>query len=182
MLYRDTAAFLATVLIALAAGLPSARAGDTVHVVSPGTVFTSPLTESAMWGRIAAAALRWADHAPLPRAGFYDVTLPASRSEYNALAGFGLLVVTVLTQDRAELPVRRVYFRGSDGDIELSLLSSIQSEVPSEYEPIEAVLGRHRADMLFLFPLHLGRKRGELAIDFASNREGFVVGRFRCCL
>src|SRR5438093_61261 len=120
----------------------NASADDVIHVVGPGLVLQAPLTADAMWARIREAASKYAEFAPVPRAAFFDITYPANRTEYDDLAGFGVLLVTVVTQDAAELPVPRVYLEGARVRHDFRLLSSVKSPVP---EPsVVRVLGPHR--------------------------------------
>ncbi len=172
---RVSAGLVALLAVLASPALPS-RAGDVIHIVSPGGVSRTPVTDDKMWARIRGAARKYEQYAPVPRVGFFDITYPATPAEYRDLAGFGLLLVTIVTQDPAEVPLERVYFQAGDGLRDFQLLSSIHSRV--EEPSVVEVLGPHRFDALFLFPMHLRRKPGSLVIDFAANRLGFALGKF----
>ncbi len=172
---RVSAGLVALLAVLASPALPS-RAGDVIHIVSPGGVSRTPVTDDKMWARIRGAARKYEQYAPVPRVGFFDITYPATPAEYRDLAGFGILLVTIVTQDPAEVPLERVYFEAGDGLRDFQLLSSIHSRV--EEPSVVEVLGPHRFDALFLFPMHLRRKPGSLVIDFATNRVGFALGEW----
>ncbi len=155
---------------------PFAAADEVRHVVEPGVVLQAPVTADALWTRIRDAASKYAAHAPIPRIALFDVTYPANRVEYDELAGFGVLLVTVLTQDATEIPVPRVYLDGAAVTHDFRLLSSLRSPVTEA--SIVRVFGRHRFDGLYAFPMHLRRVTADLKIDFAIRRTGFVLARF----
>ncbi|MGH2361309.1 MAG: hypothetical protein ACRDGM_12315, partial [bacterium] len=114
-------------------------------------------------------------YAPVPRIAFFDLTWPADSSEYRAMSGFGVLLVTVISQDADELPLSRVFVRDSSGEAELGVIASLRREVPDTSKHVVRVLGRHRVDSIYQFPLVLSLQRGQLLIDFSRNRKGFVL-------
>jgi hypothetical protein len=151
---------------------------ETSHLVAPGHIEYVPLTEPKAWEKIIQAADEYKMYAPIPRVGFSDITSPASVTEYQELDGYGLLVVTVLSQKEKEVPVKRTYFRDATQIIELEKLYQQISLVPDEYSDVIKVFGKYRADTLYIFPLYCRVLKGELVIDFMENREGFVVTKF----
>jgi len=172
---RVSAGLVALLAVLASLALPC-LADDVIHIVSPGGVSKAPVTDGKMWARIREAAVQYEQYAPVPRAAFFDITYPATPEEYRDLAGFGLLLVTVVTQDPAEVPLERVYFKAGDASRDFQLVSSVHSRI--EEPSVVEVLGPHRFDALFLFPMHLRRKPGSLVVDFAANREGFALGKF----
>jgi hypothetical protein len=151
---------------------------ETSHLVAPGYTDNLPLTEPKAWEKITQAADEYQMYAPIPRVGFSDITLPASVTEYQELDGYGLLVVTVLSQKEKEVPVKRTYFRDEAQVIELEKLYQQISRVSDEYSNVIKVFGKYRADTLYAFPLYCRVLKGELVIDFMENRDGFVVTKF----
>jgi len=129
-----------------------------------------------MWKRIESAATEYRQYAPVPRVAFFDITYPRDVQEYAALNGYGVLLVTVVTQDPAEVPLSRVLLRGAAGDHVFEVVSTLQSPVPEG--SVRDVFGSHRFDALYLFPMHLRHREAQLVLDFRRNREGFVVGKF----
>jgi hypothetical protein len=150
--------------------------GGVVHIVAPGGVARAPVTADAMWRRIRRAAAKYQKYAPVPRAAFYDITYPATADEYRAVDGYGLLLVTVVTQERTEVPLARVSLKGVQSTHVFRLVSSIRSDV--EDPEVSAVLGSTRFDALYFFPMHLRHTSGELLVDFGANRKEFVLGKF----
>ena len=146
------------------------------HVVRPGSTSQTPVTTDGMWQRIRGAAQQYAQYAPVPRMAFNDVTYPATVDEFRALNGYGLMLITVMTQDANEVPLARVVLNSTDGTHVFELLGSIRS--PVDDAAIARVLGNTRYDALYLFPVHLRQASGELLVDFAANRTGFVLTRF----
>ena len=58
-----------------------------------------------------------------------DFTWPADAEEYRKLAKHVLVLVSVVTQDAAELPLRRVYVNSNGKQTALTKLSSQRSSV-----------------------------------------------------
>lgn len=122
---RLVAAFLGTLttlIFSLASG-PLSQASESVAVVScdSSKVIVVHLLNrgSAHRGkdvaRIAESASEHRDYAPIPRAAFFDIAYPDDRGEYAALAGYGLLLVTIVTQDSTEIPLSCLHLRGEGG-------------------------------------------------------------------
>ena len=166
------------------AGEPSTgRSAETgtppqVHVTAPRGVVQRPTSTEAMNARIEVAAHELRNYPPIPRLAFTDFTYPANESEYGALHGWGLLLVTALSQDGSELPLAGVHLQTATLGQELRLAHSRRPPAYPDDSEIAKVLGRHRYDGVYLFPVHAAFSQGTIAIDFARNREGFVAARF----
>ena len=133
-------------------GASRADSGEAVvHIVGPGSVSRTPVTSDKMWKRVRAMASKYRKYAPVPRVGFYDITYPASADEYRAVDGYGILMVTIITQDPAEVPLARVYLTGGQPVHTFQLASSVRS--PVENPEVSSVLGATRFDALYLFPM-----------------------------
>lgn len=128
--------------------------------------------------RIENAADKYRVNAPIPRIVFYDLAYPASAEEYAELSGHALLLVTALSQDRAELPLKRVFVRLNGKELEIRLITSVLSQQKDAHGEIAATLGQYRVDSLYLFPLYLSHENAELFVDFAKNRDGFKLATF----
>jgi hypothetical protein len=153
---------------------------DALHVTDPGigSFSKQPATNSAIGAKIADAANDYRQYGPVSRSAFYDFAWPKDTTEYRQMAGFGLILVTVVDQTAAELPFARVYIRTDDGrDSTLTLLGSIASEVPLADTTVRTVLGSHRLDALYLVPLAPEWRGGIIVIDFKQGRRGFRAGR-----
>lgn len=149
---------------------------DVLHILGPGSTVSEPVTSDNMWQRIYELASEYRQYAPIPRVGFSDITYPANAKEYRAVDGYGILLVTVVTQDPAEVPLARVSLRGDRWTHTFQVLSSVRS--PVEDPAVSSVFGGTRCDSLYLFPMHLRHKSGQLLVDFATNRKEFVLAKF----
>jgi len=131
-------------------------------------------TAEAMQKRIEAAAHSPVTQlAPSLRVAWFDLTPPADAEEYQALAGFGVLLVTAITRDGSELPIQRVYLQSDQGAQDLRMLSSVGSTIKDS--EIAKALGQHRYDAIYLFPMNLRHESGQLLVDFAMHRSNFVL-------
>jgi hypothetical protein len=150
-----------------------------LHVMDPARGMSKqPATNRAIAGKIADAAREYRRYAPIPRGAFYDLAWPKDTAEYRRMAGCGLLLVTVVDQTAAELPLARAYLLRADGrDSNLTLLGSIASETPATDTSARAVFGRYRFDALYLVPLAPEWRGGVVVIDFTQGRQGFRVGQ-----
>ena len=101
-----------------------------------------------------------------------DFTWPADAEEYRKLAKHVLVLVSVVTQDAAELPLRRVYANVNGQQTELTKLSSQLSGVRKGSVTF-SVLGPYREDGFYLAPAGPMMADGHLQADFAVRRIGF---------
>ena len=147
-----------------------------IHLLGPGTVEQQPASPQVIEHRIASAASQYQAYSPVPRIALFDIAFPASVEEYRSLAGYGVVVVSAVTQAADELPPNRVYVRVGDKDVDLKLLSSVRSDNATN-NLSSRVFGTHRWDGLYLFPVHLRLQGQALMMDFARNRSGFVLGK-----
>jgi hypothetical protein len=94
--------------------------------VSQGAVTPADMTE-----RLEKAAMRTKEQAPkgAARGSSIDFCWPASAEEYQAIGKYVLVLVSVVTQDAAELPLRRVYVTVNGEQTELAKLSSQRRDV-----------------------------------------------------
>lgn len=171
--------FLSVLLFVFIGGcVTQKKDSDITHLVSPGDTVFIPVTQTESWKRVIQAADSYRQYAPISRIGFSDITRPASIEEYHQLDGYGLLLITIITQNEQEIPVKRAFFRGENKMVEFEKLYEQTSRVPDEYDNVIKVLGKYRADTLYLFPLYCRVLTGDLIIDFMKNRDGFVVTKF----
>ena len=66
-----------------------------------------PATPARMNQRIEEAAVRYQSNAPIPRVVLYDIAYPHDAEEYAALDGHAVMLTTALSQERAELPLKK---------------------------------------------------------------------------
>jgi hypothetical protein len=141
-------------------------------------VSQDPVTSAGMTERLEKSAIQTAKSAPqgAARGSSVDFTWPADAEEYRNLAKHVLVLVSVVTQDAAELPVRRVYVNVNGQETELTKLSSQLSGV-RQGSVTYSVLGPYREDGFYLAPAGPMMAEGYLQADFAVRRNGFNLYR-----
>ncbi len=113
--------------------------------------------------------------APTARYGVYSIAWPKDAAERDELAGFAVVLVTVLTQTQQELPLQRVYLVPPDGNqMPLRQLNAWLGKIgPNTLTYTQ--LGKFRQDAFYTIPGAAVRRQGEVRLDFAINRVGFVL-------
>ena len=154
-----------------------ASADSIIHATGPRSWAQTPTVPEGMKQRVEESAVEFQQHAPVPRIGLFDIAFPSSAAEFRDTDGYGVLLLTALSQDHTELPPSRLYVTLDGGEYDLNLISSVaaQSE-PSQR--VATVLGKNRWDALYSFPVHLMKDGAALSMDFAANRDGFLLGTF----
>jgi len=156
-------------LLALFLSQSSAAQTLTKRPVSQNPVSLEDMTE-----RLEKSAIKTAQVAPkgAARGSSVDFCWASSPEEYRALAKHVLVLVSVATQDAAELPLRRVYVNVDGRETELVRLSSQLSGVRKGSKTY-SVLGPYREDGFYLAPAGVMMADGYLQADFAVRRNGF---------
>ena len=127
-----------------------------------------------MTGRLEKSAINTAKVAPkgAARGSSVDFSWASNPEEYRALAKHALVLVSVVTQDAAELPLRRVYVNIDGRETELVRLSSQLSAVRKGSKTY-SMLGPFRENGFYLAPAGVMMADGYLQADFAVRRNGF---------
>jgi hypothetical protein len=111
------------------------------------------------------------------RNGFYTIVWPKDAAERDDLAQNTIVLMTVVSQKQEELPLRRVYLATPDGRaMDLRQISTWQSGVNPKSLAYKE-LGKFRQDAFYLIPGAALERDGEVRLDFAVNRAGFVLMR-----
>ncbi len=156
-----------------------AEAEDHFHVRERTGYSSEPVSSARIDKTITESALRYRKHGVVAaRAGFHDIAFPRDSKEFHRLNGYGLLVVTAISQDSSELPLRRVYVQGEHGQQALQRLFSTSSAVEPPDGAVAQVFGPFRSDAMYLFPVHYKFKDSKLLTDFEQNRKGFQLATF----
>lgn len=114
----------------------------------------------------------------LPRVAPWDVAYPSSPEEDEALNRYAALLITVVTQEAGELPIKRVYIRNSHGgETDLRVLGSYYTDTSGD-SLVHEVLGPYRAEVFCLLPIASVFTDATLQVDFAKNRKGFMLKKF----
>ena len=158
-------------IVALAVFLSTAADAQTLskRPVSQGAVTPAGMTE-----RLEKAAMRTREQAPkgAARGSSIDFCWPSSAEEYRAIGKYVLVLVSVVTQDAAELPLRRVYVTVNGEQTELTRLSSQRRDVRKD-STTYPILGPFREDAFYVAPAGLMMSDGYLQADFAIRRNNF---------
>jgi hypothetical protein len=127
-----------------------------------------------MTERLEKAAVRTREQAPkgAARGSSIDFCWPSSVEEYQAIGKYVLVLVSVVTQDAAELPLRRVYVTVNGEQTELVRLSSQRRDVRKGSTAF-LILGPFREDGFYVAPAGLMMSDGYLQADFAVRRNNF---------
>lgn len=128
--------------------------------------------------RISDAAEEFKDYAPIPRVAFYDIGYPKDKAEFEELNGYGLLLISAVSQKETELPLKRVYILLDGKEIELKSLKQILTKEENSKSQVVKTFGAYRVDSLYLFPVYLRTQTGAILVDFAQNRNGMKIADF----
>jgi len=139
---------------------------------------TEPATPQRMNQRIAEAAVTYQDHAPIPRAVFYDIGYPANKQEFANLDGNAVILVSALSQEREELPLKKVYVLADGQQIELKSIQTVLVDQSGVSNQSTKTFGNYREDALYLLPVYLRLKDTEVLVDFAKNKNDYKIATF----
>jgi hypothetical protein len=160
---------LLTVALALFVSTTAGAQTLNQRPVSQGAVTPADMTE-----RLEKAAVRTKEQAPkgAARGSSIDFCWPSSVEEYRDIGKYVLVLVSVVTQDAAELPLRRVYVTVNGEQTELVRLSSQRRDVRKGSTTF-SILGSFREDGFYVAPAGLMMSDGYLQADFAIRRNSF---------
>ena len=155
----------------------SSAAEEPVHLIEQAKGSDGPTAPDSMNERIEQAADDYRQYAPVPRIALYDIAAPKDAEEYAAVDGYGVLLVSVVTQEKDEVPLKRVYVQIGGSTVDLQLYKA-GFEKQSGSEKVQQVLGKYRWDGLYYYPIYFSVQAQAIVIDYAKNRSGFVIQRF----
>jgi hypothetical protein len=150
-------------------------AGAQSQVLTKHPDVTGAVTPGDMTKRLEETAERTRKISPsgAPRAAQFDFAWPQDEDEYRKLAKHVIVLVSVVTQDEKELPLKRVYIRNKwNREFPLERIVSERRDVAKK-SLTHSVLGAYREDGFYLAPAGLMKGEGEVVADFAANRTGF---------
>jgi hypothetical protein len=117
------------------------------------------------------------ENGAVKRVAFFDIAFPNSPQEFVALGGNGVILVTAISHDPTELPLKRVHINVRDKDIELKRISYMLSKQTQKSLAVDT-FGQYRMDGMYLFPVYLKALPGKVVVDFARNRNDFGIAEF----
>jgi hypothetical protein len=148
-----------------------------VHLLEREDKWIQEMADSlAINRRIKESAIEYADLGFIARFVNYDIAMPADSKEYIDLNKNAVLIIGALTHNKNELPLNKVYIKYMGEEIVLEKILSRISEI--EDGIVKNVFGNYREDSFYLFPIHFLAKDCELVIDWAKNREGFILAEY----
>lgn len=134
------------------------------------------ISTEKMTKKIIEAAKIYEKNAPIPRITLVDTCVPRTLEEYKAMDTNCIVMITAVTQNKEELPLKRAYIFYEDMTVPLELLGSITVKVK---DPLtKKVFGAYRVDSYYLIPYVMTLLDYELSVDWAKNREKVVVYKY----
>lgn len=94
--------------------------------------------------------------------------------EYQRMARYAVMLLTVITQKREELPLARVYVRAGGRDVPLRKIGSTRSEYAAG-NVVAKMFGRYREDAFYLAPGGAFMRDGAVFADLSANRKEMGV-------
>lgn len=144
------------------------------QIVSQSPVSQGSVTPEAIGKRLEDTAERTRKASPNggARGAIVDFAWAQDADEYRALGKYVVVLISAVSQDAAELPLKRVYVQAKGREVELLRIGSERREVPQD-SPVHAMLGPFREDSFYLAPAGVMMREGILLVDFAVRRSGF---------
>jgi hypothetical protein len=149
-------------------GLPLTAQDTLLHYEESLGWSQTPVTNAILDQRIASAARQYRAYAPIPRAAFYDLALSKDSLEYLSMKGFGVMVLTVIVQDSAEIIPQQVYLATNERRFVLEPVAAVSSRTADSL--VARTFGAWRFDAMYLAPV--AWRPATLLVDFV-RRRGF---------
>ncbi|MEW6658389.1 MAG: lysozyme inhibitor LprI family protein [Thermodesulfobacteriota bacterium] len=105
---------------------------------------------------------------------YFDIAYPIDAHEFTDLDGNAVMLVTAFSHNKRELPLKRVYVNSGGKKTELKIITFMLS-IENSISLAAKTFGQYRMDGIYLFPLYFKAQSGNIAADFAKNRDGFVL-------
>jgi hypothetical protein len=174
----DRAARFGALALVLAAAL-SVASGKTARaqvILRPDSLQSGATTPQKLNDQIRQGAkTQQARGTTAARYGVYTIAWPKDAAERDELAGYAVLMVTVITQTQAELPLQRAYLVPPNGtQTPLRQLNSWLGTIGPKTLTYTQ-LGKFRQDAFYTIAGAAVQRDGEVRLDFAINRVGFVL-------
>jgi hypothetical protein len=128
--------------------------------------------------RLAESAEKYQSYAPIPRMALFDIGYPHNEEEYNQLDGHAILMITALTQNENELPLRRVYVAADGKETDLVSLKSFLSKNSNAKSQVAVVFGVNRIDALYLLPVYFRLRQSEIFAEFSNYSKPLKIASF----
>jgi hypothetical protein len=147
-----------------------------VQIADPMKISRRPTTDDVILARLEKTLEEIPPSASVPRIALGDVAYPRSQQELEALGGFGLLLVTVVSHNGRELPVERVEARLGDQVGELPLVNS--RVIRMNEGRMSRVFGGYRFDGVYLLPVSTTRANSSVVVYLRGGSATLEPLRF----
>jgi hypothetical protein len=124
--------------------------------------------------RLKNAAAKYGTGGPIRYFALSDIGYPYDANEFNQLDGNAVVLITALSQDKEEMPLRRVYVRADGKEFDLKVIKAFTSTLSDTKGDVAIAFGSNREDVLYLMPVYLRMKEAELVIEFHSSKTAVV--------
>jgi hypothetical protein len=111
---------------------------------------------------------------PSARYRIFSISWSDEVDEYQRMARYVVMLLTVVTQERKELPLARVYIRAGGRDVTLRKIGSTRREYATG-NVAGIMFGRYREDAFYLVPGGALMRDGAVYADFSANRTEMGV-------
>jgi len=150
---------------------------DVIHLIDRNKNWSYEKADSLVINdRVKESAREYKDIGLPERFAQCDSALPKDMKEYIDLNKNAIVMITALSHNKDELPLKRVYIDYMGKEVELEKLLSDSVEVKDE--EVRAVFGDYREDSFYLLPIYFMMKDCKLVIDWGKNRKGFTLKEY----
>jgi len=139
---------------------------------------SNPVEVERINRRLDEYAEKYKSNAPIPRMALFDIGYPHNEEEYNQLDGHAILMITALTQNENELPIKRVYVLAEGKETDLVSLKTVLSKIGNTKIQVATVFGAYSADALYLLPVYFRMRQSEVFAEFSIYLKPLRVARF----
>ncbi len=108
----------------------------------------------------------------------FDLVYPRTKNENQSMDGNAILYVVVMTKDKDNLPLNKVFFSLEGNQTFLPLIHFSLSDLSKAKCPPALKAWPYRIDALYLLPVELRRKPGDLIATFANPQYYFKLTTF----
>jgi hypothetical protein len=128
---------------------------------------------------------RWAQLAeqyksslPVSKVAIFDIGYTRSADEFEKLDGFGVVLVSALSETRDQLPIAKVFVTLNGSDINLVEMHSFLTTGAGISDVVTHGSGGYRMDAIYAFPVWLRFQPVELKVEFAKDKEPMTLAKF----
>jgi hypothetical protein len=168
---RTTRRFLLLLMVSVLPSLVAAQTGPTKW-------HDSKVNNQFINDRWAQLAERYKSSLPVSKVAIFDIGYPRSADEFEKLDGYGVVLVSALSETREQLPIARVFVTLNGSDINLVEMHSFLTTGAGISDVVTHGSGGYRMDAIYAFPVWLRFQPGELKVEFAKDKEAMTLAKF----